>query len=342
MYWRAGSRCLGCFGIGSDFCWSDIIRPLDGILAPNPHRFAHGIPWLSNYAHVRGAKLGLYLDYGVSTCQGYPGSEGFLRVDALTLAEWGVDSIKMDCCATIVLDMGDVFPAMTHFINATGRPILYWCRWPGHDTAMNYSLLPPHCHVWRNYGDVHAKWESIRDILDKWGNESSWADYAGLGHWNDPDQIVVGMQSRSWSPGLNEAESRTQFGLWSILAAPLMLSVDLRNVSHWAAQILKNNEVIAVDQDALGKQGRRVTPFGENGTVWARELVGADWAVAAMNRGEVTRDIEIIFAEFAGSGSFAVRDLWAHIQVGVFEDKFVVKQLQPHDTAMYRISPERK
>ena len=129
------------------------------------------------------------------------GSEGHLYTDAMTFAEWEVDMLKMDGCNSEVLDQSDGYPAMTRFLNETGRQILY--------ASMDYALLPPNCNMWRNWWDVRSTWPNIRRIMDKWGNETRWAKYAGPGHWNDADMIVVGMKGTE----MNEEESKTQFAI---------------------------------------------------------------------------------------------------------------------------------
>jgi alpha-N-acetylgalactosaminidase len=228
---------------------------------------------------------------------------------------------------------------MAAFLNMTGRPIVYSCSWPAYDKNMDYSQLPPACNLWRNYGDIKASWPTLRGIIDKWGNMTEWIKWAGPGHWNDPDQLMIGMTPNSWVKGLTVAESRTQFAIWAIVAAPLFMSNDLRNVSASARTILMNKEIIAVNQDLLGHQGRRVTPFGGNETVWVRELSGGALAVALMNRGDTVADITTKFNSFGNVTKYRVRDLWERADLGVMETGIAWTDIQPHDTIILRLTP---
>jgi alpha-N-acetylgalactosaminidase len=326
--------------INIDDCWMGKGRDANGKIYADQKRFPHGIAWLADYAHKKGVKLGIYNDYGTLTCGGYTGSEGYLRVDAHTFAEWKVDMLKMDGCYSHTLDMADSYPAMMHFLNETGRPIMYSCSWPAYDQKMNYGPLPPHCNLWRNYGDIQGNWNSVKNIMDKWGNTPEWIPYAGPGHWNDPDQLVIGMQKNAWTATLNAAESRTQMSIWSILAAPLIMSNDLRNISTWAKEVLTNKEVIAVDQDKLGKQGRRVTEAGNDAAVWVRELEKGEYAVALQNRGDSTRDITVKFNSFTTSSRLKLRDLWQHKDIGEYTSEYTASSVPAHDVVFFRATPQ--
>ena len=153
--------------VNIDDCWMTHDRDENGRLYPDPERFPHGIKWLADYAHSKGVKLGIYNDYGTKTCGGYMGSEGYLQKDAQTFAEWEVDYLKMDGCYSQLLDQNDAYPAMTRFLNETGRKIVYSCSWPAYDMAMDYAPLPPNCNLWRNWDDIECNWRSIKSIIDK-------------------------------------------------------------------------------------------------------------------------------------------------------------------------------
>jgi hypothetical protein len=258
-------------------------------------------------------------------------SEGYLLRDARTFTNWGIDMHKMDGCHSEVLDMSDAYPALSYFLNSTGRPILYSCSWPAYNNSMDYSQLPPYCNMWRNWNDIACNWVSLCRVIDKFGNMTTWAQWAGPGHWNDPDQLVIGMRINSWVKGITIEESRTQFALWAILAAPLSMSADLRVVPDWARVILQNTDIIAVNQDALGKQGTRITPWGNDATVWVRELKDGDYAVALFNRGDLPRD--------SCREIDNITDLYTHQNLGVFTDSFVAVNLTAHDTVMLRLQP---
>ena len=310
-------------------------RDENGRLYPDPERFPHGIKWLADYAHSKGVKLGIYNDYGTKTCGGYMGSEGYLILDANTFAEWGIDYLKMDGCYSEQLDHIDAYPAMARFLNETGRKIVYSCSWPAYNMGMDYAPLPPNCNLWRNYYDSQCNWGSIKNIMDKFGNETKWAEYAGPGHWNDADMIVAGLKGGS----LTEDESKSHFAIWSILASPLIMSNDLRELPDWAVKILRNKEIIAVDQDVMGKQGIRVTPFEENRSVWVRPLANGDFAVALHNHGDSVVDIPFNFGLIGGVMKYSIRDLYEHTELGVFENSYVAKSVPIHGVQMLRITP---
>jgi alpha-N-acetylgalactosaminidase len=334
-----GYAAAGYLYVNIDDCWSGSGRDSNGELYANTTRFPHGIRWLADQVHSLGLKLGIYNDYGTTTCGGYTGSEGYLLRDALTFASWGVDMLKTDGCHSTVLDMADAYPALSYFLNFTGRPIVYSCSWPAYHNAMDYSQLPPYCNMWRNWNDIAGNWASVRRVIDKYGNMSVWAQWAGPGHWNDPDQLVIGMKVNSWVKGITVEESRTQMAIWAILAAPLFMSADLRVVPNWAKEILLNKDIIAVNQDPLGKQGGRITPYEENGTIWVRPLQNGAFAVALFNRGEDVRSITARFADFSTVQSFTVTDLYKHQTLGVFRDSFTAVNLAAHDTVMLRLTP---
>jgi alpha-N-acetylgalactosaminidase len=317
-------------------------RDEQGRLYPNKERFPHGIAWLADYAHKKGVKLGIYNDYGRTTCGGYTGSEGHLRIDAETFAEWKIDMLKMDGCNSALIDKHDAYPAMTHFLNATGRPIMYSCSWPAYDGNMDYHLLPPHCNLWRNWRDIQCNWGSVRSIIDHWGSMSHWIEFAGPGHWNDPDQLMIGMKrSYPWIGELTEAESRTQMGIWAIVAAPLIMSNDLSEVPTWAREILLNKEVIAVDQDKLGKQGRRLTETDDDASVWVRELANGEYAIVLWNRGDnVARDVTVKFSSFTSKNQLMLRDLWQRKDIGVHTGQYTASSIPPHDSVLLRAIPQ--
>ena len=319
-----------------DDCWMGPGRDENDELYPDPARFPHGIKWLADYAHQKGVKLGIYNDYGTLTCGGYTGSEGYLLTDARTFAKWEVDKLKMDGCYSELLKQGDAYPAMMYFLNKTGRPIIYSCSWPAYDMEMDYGPLPEHCNMWRNWDDIRAEWSSIQSIIDKWGDNPHWADYAGPGHWNDPDMVLVGFKPTSWGPGLTHEEERTQFAIWSILAAPLILSIDLRQVPAESKKILTNREVIAVDQDPLGKQGKRLTPKGNSGQVWVRQLQDG-WAVGLLNQADNDQEITVQFSDFTSENRFKIRDLWEGKDLGTYTQSFCPGKVKAHDTLIYKL-----
>jgi hypothetical protein len=264
------------------------------------------------------------------------GSQGHLRKDAWTLAKWKVDMIKMDGCNSAMLDMPDGFLAFSLFLNETGHPMIYNHEWVGNGEAVPLEIQREFANSWRIGNDVAPSWPSIKSIVDQLGNNPQYAEVAGPGGWNDPDQIVVGC-SNGWTPGLNHEESRTQFGIWSLVAAPLMMSNDLRHIHGWQKDILQNAEVIAIDQDPMGKPGKRLT-YG-NQQVWARPLSNGDWGIGLLNAADSPADIEFNFSLVGSFETAYLRDLWAKKDLGGFTNKYVAHDVGPHDTVMLRLKP---
>ncbi|XP_022098907.1 alpha-N-acetylgalactosaminidase-like isoform X2 [Acanthaster planci] len=278
-----GYKDVGYEYVNLDDCWSAKERDTQGRLQADPERFPSGIKALADYIHSRGLKMGIYADYGTKTCAGYPGSLGHLETDAQTFAEWGIDMLKLDGCNSNVTTMKKGYPEMTRYLNATGRPILFSCSWPDYERAagipINYTLVAENCNIWRNYDDINDSWGSITGIIDYYNKtQDTLIPAAGPGHFNDPDMIVVGDQ------GINENQANAQMAMWSIFAAPLLMSNDLRNIQPVFRNILQNKEVIRINQDPLGKMGRRVLTYNSTVQIWVRTLAGPqEYALVFLN-----------------------------------------------------------
>ena len=240
-----------------DDCWPSKNRTAEGKLQADPDRFPSGIKSLADYVHKLGLKFGIYEDFGVKTCAGYPGSQGHLQTDAQTFADWGVDYVKMDGCNSEPRDMDVGFPQFGSALNGTGRPMVYQCEWPlyqaAHGLTPNYTAVKQHCNLWRNFYDVQDNWNNVQGILEYYGNDKDgFLEVAGPGGWNDPDMLVIG------NFGLSYEQSKAQMSLWAVFAAPLIMSNDLRDLRAEYKAILQHREVIKISQDPLGRSGRRV------------------------------------------------------------------------------------
>uniref|UniRef100_G1P280 Alpha-galactosidase n=1 Tax=Myotis lucifugus TaxID=59463 RepID=G1P280_MYOLU len=268
-----------------DDCWMAPQRDSKGRLQADPKRFPSGIRHLSNYVHSKGLKLGIYADVGKKTCAGYPGSLGHYDIDAETFADWGVDLLKFDGChCDTVEQLADGYKHMSLSLNKTGRSIVYSCEWPLYMWPFkkpNYTEIRQYCNHWRNFGDIYDSWQSVKSILD-WtsSNQRTVVSAAGPGGWNDPDMLVIGNFGLSWDQQI------TQMALWAIMAAPLFMSNDLRHISLQAKTLLQNKDVIAINQDPLGKQGYLLRKE-DNIEVWERPLSKLAWAVAVVNLQEI-------------------------------------------------------
>lgn len=270
--------------VNIDDCWSSKKRDAQGRLQSDPDRFPHGIKALADYMHKKGLKLGIYADYGNLTCGGYPGSLGHLETDAQTFADWGVDMLKMDGCYADPKDMNKGYPQMTRYLNATGRPILFSCSWPDYQRAsgipIDYNLVAENCNIWRNYDDIQDSWDSVLGIIDYYAKtQDTLAPVQGPGNFNDPDMIIVG------DFGLSYEQSKAQMALWTIFAAPLLMSNDLRTISPQFRELLLNKEVININQDTSGHFGKRVLQDPKiNVEIWTRQLQNDQYLIAIMSR----------------------------------------------------------
>ncbi|XP_078721082.1 alpha-galactosidase A-like [Lampetra fluviatilis] len=270
-----------------DDCWPAAKRDAQGRLQADPERFPSGIKALADYVHARGLKLGIYSDVGPTTCAGYPASYGSYEVDARTFAEWGVDLLKFDGCNLPNISvLVEGYKNMSIALNATGRPMVYSCEWPlyswGEYIKPNYTQIRRYCNQWRNSADVEDSWQSVRSLADWAANHQSLiVPAAGPGGWNDPDMLVIG------NYGLSHSQQVTQMALWAIMAAPLIMSNDLRNLDGFSRNVLLNPHAIAVNQDPLGRQGTLVAKLKNNVDMWRRELAGGGLAVVLVNRNQI-------------------------------------------------------
>jgi alpha-N-acetylgalactosaminidase len=314
---------LGYTYVNVDDCWSTKARGAMGELKEDPIRFPHGMKFLSEYIHSKNLHFGLYTDIGTMTCGGYPGlGGGFLKSDVAQFLDWQIDSIKVDGCYADVGRMGILYAELSGALNATKRPILYSCSWPAYqgdhcENPQDMAMLKNHCNLWRNYGDIEDSWASVKSIVQFW-SRTSFSDImvsaAGPGHWNDPDMLLVG------NPGLSISEQRAQFALWAILAAPLYISSDLRKISTDSLEILKNEEVIAINQDSSGQQGYVLSDDGPY-RVWIRHLSNERIAVLFENKASIFEKIKFHFfvtqLGWARDCHYSVRDVHAHSDVVV-------------------------
>ncbi len=319
-----------------DDCWQ-VKRDEKGRIVPDPDRFASGMKALADYVHGKGLKFGLYSDAGTGTCEKRPGSKGHEEQDARTYAEWGVDYLKYDWCNAEGQDTRDSYGKMSRALRGSGRAIVFSiCEW---GSTRPWLWAQGVGHLWRSTGDIQDCW----DCGKSWGGMgvvhiidilADLHPYAGPGHWNDPDMLEVG------NGGLTPAESRAHFSFWCLFAAPLIAGNDLRSMSKETLEILTNREAIAVDQDALGMQGRKVRDNGPQ-EVWMKPLFDGSRAVILFNRGTEAGPIAVAWEELglAPGGKAVVRDLWKKADLGSFAGRFEAK-VEPHDVVMVRVTPQ--
>ncbi|RYG83782.1 MAG: glycoside hydrolase family 27 protein, partial [Alphaproteobacteria bacterium] len=275
----SGMKDAGYEYVVIDDCWQGQ-RDERGDIQPDATRFPSGMRALADYVHARGLKFGLYSDAGLKTCAGRPGSRGYEYQDARQYAAWGVDYLKYDWCMAGTQDAPSSYYIMGAALRASGRPIvLSICEW---GTAEPWNWGASVGNLWRTTGDIRDAWQGVSNgshgVLDILDQQVDLWPHAGPGGWNDPDMLEVG------NGGMSDDEYRAHFSLWAILAAPLIAGNDVAKMDAATKAILTNAAVIAVDQDRLGQQGRRVAKDGDL-EVWARPLANGGRAVVLLNRG---------------------------------------------------------
>ncbi|WP_432977887.1 NPCBM/NEW2 domain-containing protein [Dactylosporangium sp. CA-233914] len=322
-----GLRDSGYTYVDIDDCWMAGTRDAQGRLQPDPVRFPGGIAALADYVHARGLKLGIYSSAGTATCQGLPASLDHEVTDAQTWASWGVDLLKYDNCNNQGRPAIDRYKAMGDALKASGRPIVYsLCNW-GNDQPWVFG---PNVggSSWRTTDDINASWGSITSILDQ---QAGLEPFARKGYYNDPDMLEVGNGS------LTQDENVAHFSLWSLLSAPLLLGNDLRSVSASTLGILRNADVIAVNRDWGGSQGRRIADVGDQ-EVWAKPMSDGSVAVVLFNRGAAPATIATTAAELglAGSSSYTTKNLWTGATASTAGA--LSASVAAHGVAMFRVT----
>lgn len=271
---------------------------------------------LADYVHSKGLKIGIYSSPGPNTCAGYEGSYGHEEQDAKTYASWGFDYLKYDWCSAHNLytdkEMQAVYQIMGDALLKTGRPIVFSLCQYGRDDVWKWG---PDVggNLWRTTDDINDTWKRMSTIGF---SQNDLAPYASAGHWNDPDMLEIG------NGGMTNDEYKTHMSLWSILAAPLLAGNDLRDMPHDILEILTNREVIAVNQDKLGKQGHRISKSGDQ-EVWARELADGGYAVGLFNLASASARATVNWLELGlASPPSKARDLWAHNDIRLDRSKY--------------------
>lgn len=306
----SGMRDAGYVYINIDDTWEGK-RDAQGFIHTN-EKFPD-MKALADYVHSKGLKLGIYSSPGSKTCAGYEGSVGHEEQDAQTYAKWGIDYLKYDWCMNTGTRQGMVaaYTKMHDALKKTGRPIvLSLCEY-GWNKVWEWGPSVGG-NLWRTTGDITDEYRVMAEIGF---NQNGLEKFAGPGHWNDPDMLEVG------NGGMSEDEYRTHMGLWSLLAAPLIAGNDLSRMTPYTLELLTNREVIAIDQDPLGKQGYRVAQEGPF-EVWMKPLEDGSRAVGLFNRQRTTEEMTVDFSAIGIKGEATVRDLWLKKDLGTFRDKF--------------------
>lgn len=317
--------------VNLDDCWAELNRDSKGNLVPKHSTFPSGIKALADYVHSKGLKLGIYSDAGSQTCsQTMPGSLGFEEQDAKTFASWGIDYLKYDNCNNQNISPKVRFPKMSQALLNSGRAIFFsLCEWGQEDPATWAKSIG---NSWRTTGDIVDNWDSMISRADE---NDRWAAYAGPGGWNDPDMLEVG------NGGMRTEEYRSHFSIWALAKAPLLIGCDVRSMNNVTYQLLSNREVIAVNQDKLGVQGKKIKNDGGL-EVWAGPLSGNRKVVVLWNKLAYKAKITASWSDLGLNSTTTVRarDLWAKSSRKSVKGQ-ISADVESHDCKMYVLTPMR-
>ncbi len=312
----------------------------------DPKKFPSGIKALADYIHDKGLKLGIYSDAAPLTCAGYTASLHFEEQDARTFASWGIDYLKYDYCNAPddSVTAKQRYKKMAEALTMSGRDIIFGvCEWGGRKPW--HWAADAGGNLWRTTGDIRDKWkarpgeggEGIMDIVKVNG---SLGQYAGPGRWNDPDMLVIGLYGAKGpsadlgGTGCTDTEYQSQMSLWSMMSAPLIATNDLTSMNDVSRRILLNKEVIAINQDAAGKQAARIDS-NEIWEVFLKPLQNGDMAIAILNKSGNEQDFNLSLIALKIEGLYEIRDVWEHAVVGK-KNKWRGK-VQPHETKLFRL-----
>jgi alpha-galactosidase len=344
---NSGMKAAGYQYVVVDDCWQATTRDSAGNLRSDPVRFPSGMKALGDYIHGKGLKFGIYQAPREETCAQYfnaiGGATGALnheQQDANIFASWGVDFLKYDWCSPwgTLNDQIAGFTKMRDALRATGRPIVYSINSNSahSNTGPSYNWSQV-ADMWRTTEDITDKWTSgcradcfmgVTEILDVQAPLHSWA---GPQHWNDPDMLEAGVRG-TFTP----TENRAHMSMWAIMAAPLIAGNDITTMNADVRTVLTNPDVLAVNQDSLGRQAQRVRDFGET-EVWAKTLSDGSAAVALLNRSNNTATVSTTAAE-AGMGAasgYQLFDVWSKASRNT--SSAISATVPPHGVIMYRV-----
>jgi alpha-galactosidase len=298
---------------------------------------------LTDYVHSLGLKMGVYISPGPWTCQEYEGSWQHEQLDAFRFADWGFDYLKYDWCGygsiarrPTLKQMQDPYLLMHLCLDRANRDIVYsLCQYGMGDVWKWGTEVGGNC--WRTTGDISDSWGSMSGIGFAQDDK---AQYAGPGHWNDPDMLVVGKVG--WGPSLHDThltpnEQYTHISLWCLLCSPLLIGCDLKQLDDFTLNLLTNDEVLEVNQDPLGEQATRVVQDAYL-EVWAKKMEDGSTAVGLFNRDEVEKPVTAKWSDLNVKGKVRVRDLWRQKDLGTFADSFQAP-VPRHGVVLIRLFP---
>ena len=328
----SGLAARGYRYVNVDGCWEARHRGRRGNLRPNRETFPHGMRVLGRRIHALGLRFGIYTSAGPRICSHpQPGSMDHYRQDMKRFASWRVDYVKVDWCdVPDEMDAQDVYARVARAAAKAGRRMLVTVSTPGVDKPWRWASR--YGNTWRISADADGTWAGVLRSLDV---DAPLFRYAGPGGWNDPDMLQLG------SGRLTRTEERSHFSLWAMLAAPLLEGYDVSRASAGTLEVLGNDDVIAVDQDRRGRQGRRLGR--KNGVeLWVKPLSHRALAVLLFNRSGGTRKRKVRLTrlpDLRAADRYRVRDLWAHEDDTLDAGGALRAKLPRHGVAMWRVKP---
>jgi alpha-galactosidase len=358
----SGMKEAGYEYIVIDDCWQ-IGRDKQGFILADPQKFPSGIKALADYIHSKGLKFGIYSCAGRKTCANRPGSRGYEFQDAISYASFGVDFLKLDWCNSEGQNAVESYTLMRDALYAAGRPVIFsLCEW-GLNKPWEWAANVG--HLWRMTGDIRNNW-NIPDAKEGkvWAGgvvinldmQQGLEKFAGPGGWNDPDMLQVG------NSVLTDSENRAHFALWCILAAPLFAGNDLANMNETTRDLLTNAELIAINQDPLGKQGFKIKDYGEL-EVYYKQLQNHELAICIFNRFDYRVTVEMDWKTFQVTTIregkvmqlplnidrndiqldriYSVRDVFAKDETGT-TSQVLKREIPSHDVAIFRLKKQAK
>jgi alpha-galactosidase len=357
---KTGMINHGYMYINIDDCWAIKPGSKDSSLSGEPRdkdgkinsnkRFPN-MKELTDYIHSKGLKAGIYTSPGPLTCAGHIGAYQHEEADAQRFAEWGFDFLKYDWCSYRKMTGNDdleglkaPYKLMGDILKKQPRDIVYnLCQYGFGDVWKWGKEIGG--NSWRTALDLGSSFEHIADALFRDGfdvySKNELYKYGSPSGWNDPDYLLLGYLS-NWKgqtelTSLTPNEQYTHFSLWCLLAAPLIFSGDMSRLDDFTLNILTNDEVIEVDQDPLGKPGKRITKDG-NLEVWCKELEDGSRAVGLFNRGEKKEMVTVKWTDLNINGKQLVRDLWRQKNLGKFTNQFSA-EVKRHGVILIKITP---
>ena len=336
---ETGLSALGYEYLVIDDCWALKERDENGRLVADPQKFPHGMKAVADYVHSKGLKFGMYSCAGYLTCAAYPGSFEYEFIDAKTFAEWGVDFLKYDYCYhSSVIHGKYLYRRMGLALKNCGRDILFSaCTWGADNTAE--WIRETSANMWRSTGDVFDNWETIKSIIEQ---QEAILPYGGAGSFNDMDMLVVGMYGKGnvGLQGLNDTQYKTHFSIWALLGSPLMIGCDVRNMNKETFDILSNEELIKINQDADCRQVFKLSLYsGNNIKAYARNLENGDIAVGFFNLTDKKVTVKFLLDELglpiSTGKTLEMHEVWNGETVTV-KNGTLIKNIEAFDSLVYR------